>query len=103
MPRPRIKRCIAKDPIARFYKPQSVPMKDLKVLVLSHDQLEALRLADMESFDQESAAFSMNISRPTFSRLVNEARKIVASALVEGCALKIEGGNFNVSNLNLID
>ena len=71
-------------------------MSQLKQVSLQHDHLEALRLADMEQMDQESAASNMNISRSTFSRLVNEARNIVAEALVNGWALKIEGGDFEV-------
>lgn len=97
MPRPRMKRCIANKPIARFYKPQAIKMRDLKQITLTHDQLEALRLADVENLSQENAAKLMNISRPTFSRLVAEARNTVAKALTNGWALKIEGGDFKVS------
>lgn len=96
MPRPRKCRLIANKPISEFYKPQGVRMKDLEYLVLSNDQLEAIRLADAENLDQVEAAKTMNISRSTFSRLVNEARNIVAKALVNGLAIKIEGGNFKV-------
>jgi len=96
MPRPRKCRNIANEPIARFYKPQGVRMRELQHVVLKHDQLEALKLADMEQLDQETAASKMNISRATFSRLVNEARHVVAEALVNGWALKIDGGDFKV-------
>ncbi|MBN2675653.1 MAG: DUF134 domain-containing protein [Alphaproteobacteria bacterium] len=96
MPRPRKCRHINSLPIERFYKPQGIKMNALKRETLSHDQLEALRLADKEGLEQIEAAKFMNISRPTFSRLVNEARKIVATALVNGWALKIEGGDFQV-------
>lgn len=98
MPRPRMKRCIENNPVMRFYKPQAIKMKDLEKVSLSHDQLEAIRLADALGLEQTEAAEKMNISRPTFSRLVNEARKIVATALSNGWALKIEGGNFKVEN-----
>lgn len=97
MPRPRMKRNIANNPVARFYKPQGLKMRDLKQIILSYDQLEALRLADAEKMDQVEAAKLMNISRSTFSRLVNEARTTVATALTNGWALKIEGGDFKVS------
>ncbi|MHA1540978.1 MAG: DUF134 domain-containing protein [Alphaproteobacteria bacterium] len=97
MPRPRKCRRIANHPIAKFYKPQGVKMCDLSLSILSHDQLEALRLADAENMDQIDASKFMNISRSTFSRLVNEARKIVAKALVNSWALKIEGGDFEIS------
>ena len=94
MPRPRKCRFIGIEPIAHFYKPQSIKMRDLEQIILSHDQLEALHLADALKLEQVEAAKLMNISRSTFSRLVNEARNIVAKALVNGWALKIEGGDF---------
>ncbi len=97
MPRPRRKRCIAHKPVKRFYKPQAIKMKDLKQVILSHDQLEALRLADVEKMEQVEAAKLMNISRSTFSRLLAEARNISATALTNGWALKIEGGDFEIS------
>jgi len=96
MPRPRKCRLIAENPVEKFYKPQGIKMRDLNQIILHHDQLEALRLADADRLDQIKAAAKMNISRSTFSRLVNEARYIVATALVNGWALKIEGGNFEV-------
>lgn len=100
MPRPRKNRRLFKDPVERFYKPQGVRMRNLSVSILSHDGLEALRLADAENLSQEEAAERMNVSRPTFSRLVNEARHIVAIALTKGQALKIEGGNFHIEPTN---
>lgn len=98
MPRPRKCRVIANSPIEMFYKPQGIRMKELQQEVLKHDHLEALRLADLERMDQVKAAEYMNISRSTFSRLVNEAREVVARALVNGKALKIEGGDFKVKS-----
>jgi predicted DNA-binding protein (UPF0251 family) len=97
MPRPRLQRCISNKPIPRFYKPNGIRTKDLKQINLSYDQLEAIRLADAENMTHEQAAVLMNISRPTFSRLVAEARNIVAQALNNSWALKIEGGNFIVN------
>ncbi len=72
-------------------------MRDLEHIVMSHDQLEALRLADVEKMEQVEAAKLMNISRSTFSRLIAEARTISATALTKGWALKIEGGDFEIS------
>ena len=100
MPRPRMKRMIANNPVARFYKPQAVKMRDLKQLSLSYEELEALRLADVEKMEQTKAAEKMNISRPTFSRLLGRARTIVATALTNGWAIKIQGGDFEVSDNN---
>ena len=83
--------------MAVFFKPQGVPLQQLKGLTLSVDGLEALRLADAEGLDQETAAAMMDISRPTFSRLVGEARATVAKALVNGWAIRIEGGDFEMT------
>jgi uncharacterized protein len=96
MPRPRKCRSIQALPPASFYKPQGVPMCALPSVVLPIDGLEALRLADAEGLDQETAAARMGVSRPTFSRLLGEARKVVATALASGWALRIEGGPVRV-------
>ena len=60
------------------------------------DELEALRLADLESLYQEQAAGRMKVSRQTFGRIVESARRKVAEALVEGKALRIDGGAYEV-------
>jgi predicted DNA-binding protein (UPF0251 family) len=89
-------RRIYHQPLVRFYKPQGVPMGQLRGVTLTIDGLEALRLADVERLDQESAAELMGVSRPTFSRLLAEARGIVAKGLVNGWAIRIEGGNYEL-------
>lgn len=81
-------------PRATYFKPQGVPLSLLQELVVPVEGLEALRLADVERLDHETAAEFMGVSRPTFSRLLTEARAIVARALVGGLALRIEGGAF---------
>ena len=63
-------------------------------IVLSIEGLEAIRLSDFEGLDQENAAIRMNVSRQTFGRILTEARRIVADALVMGKVLLIEGGHF---------
>lgn len=92
MPRPRKLRAVCADAPACYYKPRGIPMRQLHEAVLPLDGLEALRLADVEGLDQSAAAERMEISRPTFSRLLAEARTIVAQALTRGWALRIEGG-----------
>jgi predicted DNA-binding protein (UPF0251 family) len=92
VPRPRKRRMVQCHPRVAYYKPQGVPLAGLKETVLTVDGLEALRLADAEGLDQEAAAQRMGISRPTFSRLVAEARSLVARAIVDGRAIRIEGG-----------
>ncbi len=71
-------------------------MVKLEESILMVDEFEAVRLKDLLGLEQEVAAKKMNISQPTFHRLVLSARKKIADALVEGKAIKIEGGNFKM-------
>ena len=96
MPRPRKHRMVRGHPLVSFYKPQGVPLRDLRGLVLPVEGLEALRLADAEGLDQEAAAEKMGVSRPTFCRVLAEARATVARALVNGWAIRIEGGDYRL-------
>jgi predicted DNA-binding protein (UPF0251 family) len=83
-------------PTAAIFKPVGVPLRRLATITLLHEELEALRLTDLEGRYQEDAAEQMNVSRSTFQRIVTEARRKVTQALVEGAALHIEGGTFRV-------
>lgn len=65
-------------------------------ILLGHDELEAIRLADLEGLYHEEAARRMNISRQTFGRIIASARRKTAMALVEGRAIRIEGGAVEV-------
>ena len=96
MPRPRKCRRVTFSPAVRFFKPQGVPLTALKGVTLPVEGLEALRLADAESLDHETAAAKMGISRPTFSRVLSEARSTVARALINGWAIRIEGGAYRI-------
>lgn len=94
MPRPCKSRWVQAPPPVPFYRPDGVPFEDLQGVVLSMDGFEALRLADAKRFDHETAAALMGVSRPTFSRLLAQARMTVATALANGWALRIDGGSF---------
>lgn len=96
MPRPRKHRLVASAPRPAIYKPAGVPLDQLTQIRLLHEELEALRLADLDGLHQEQAAEQMGISRSTFQRLVTRARRQVARALIDGGALYIEGGTFQV-------
>jgi predicted DNA-binding protein (UPF0251 family) len=76
----------------RVYKPAGVRMRGLERVSLTLDGLEAIRLADLEGLYQEDAAARMGISRATFARVLAEAHRAVAEALVRGKALDIGGG-----------
>lgn len=92
MARPRKIRFVRGETPACYYKPRGIPLMDLSETVLSLDGLEALRHADVDGLDQTEAARRMGISRSTFSRILAEARNVVATALTRGWAIRIEGG-----------
>jgi len=73
-------------------KPAGVPARELDEVILGFDEAEALRLADLEGLYQEAAARSMGVSRQTFGRIVESARRKAADAILNGKALRIEGG-----------
>ena len=92
MSRPCCPRRIGFTPDATYFKPAGVPLRVLEEAVVTLDEVEALRLADLNGFYQEQAAEQMKVSRATFARIVEVARKKVADALINGKALRIEGG-----------
>lgn len=96
MPRPRKHRRLFQEPRPAIFKLVGVPLEGLERVTLLHEELEALRLADLEGHHQEHAAELMGVSRSTFQRIVTEARRKVALALVRGSALQVEGGTFRV-------
>ena len=92
MVRPQIARRIPKDLQGLVLKPQGIPRRELETNVLTLDGLEALRLADLEGLYQEAAAERMDISRPTFARILARARLAVARALIEERVLVVGEG-----------
>lgn len=96
MPRPVNERVLGREIPPRVMKPAGVPARELEVVTLGLDEAEALRLADLEGLYQEAAARSMGVSRPTFGRIVEAARRKVADAVLNGKALRLEGGEICV-------
>ena len=96
MPRPRRCRRVCFEPGIVYFKPAGVPMTELEEVVLTVDKFEAIRLKDVDGLEQEQCAQRMNISQPTFHRLYLEARRNIADAIVNGKALKIEGGPYEI-------
>jgi len=92
MPRPKKFRFICFDPEVTYFKPIGIPKRVLEENTLEKDELEAIRLADLQGLYQEDAAKVMNISRQTFGNILNSAHKKIADSLVNGKILKIEGG-----------
>ena len=95
MARPRKCRCVKARPNAFFFKPRGIPLTELEEVSISLDEFEAIRLADYEGLYHEDAASKMEISRPTFGRILNEAHRKIAECLVKGKALRIEVNNTN--------
>lgn len=75
------------------FKPAGVPGQNLVTVELHLDELEALRLADLEGLYQEQAAGAMGISRATFGRVLDRAHQKVADALINGKILSVRGGH----------
>jgi predicted DNA-binding protein (UPF0251 family) len=90
MPRPKIQRRLGFDPSVYYFKPQGIPLRFLEEVVLLADELEALKLYEIDNLAQIEAAQKMNISQPTFARILDRANKKVAEAVVQGKAIRIE-------------
>ena len=99
MPRPRKRRRLWHEPQPAVFKPVGVPLQRLTHVTLLHEELEALRLADLEGRYQAESAEQLGVSRSTFQRIIVDARRKVVQALVDGAALHIEGGTFRVAAL----
>jgi len=88
--RPKKERWIRCKPGTTCFRPQFKDPEELEGVILELDELEAVRLSDLNGLKQEQAAEQMRISRPTFSRIIASARKKTADALVNGKAIKIK-------------
>ena len=95
MSRPQKNRIIKEPPVFSQFKPVGIMGRIVETVVLSLDEYEAFRLSDHLGFSQEEASSEMEISRPTFTRLIETARKKVSEMIVNGKMLIIEGGNIH--------
>jgi len=89
MPRPCKRRRVRGKPKETFFKPAGLKLRELKEVNLDYSELEAIKLIDYREVPQEEAAKKMDVSQPTFSRILKSARKKISDALVEGKAIKI--------------
>ncbi|HPZ43234.1 MAG TPA: DUF134 domain-containing protein [Bacillota bacterium] len=101
MPRPPKCRRVEQFPGVTYFKPSGIPVSELSEVVLTVEELESIRLRDLEGLEQEECAERMAVSRPTFHRILAAARQKVAFALVNGAALRITGGNFELARHRL--
>jgi predicted DNA-binding protein (UPF0251 family) len=95
--RPRCPRRIETEPVTSYFKPRGVPLKELDTVQLSVEELESVRLSDLEGLEQEEAAQRMGISRRALWDDLQSARRKIADALVNGKAIEIGGGDYTVA------
>jgi len=98
MPRPKSNRVVHEPPIFTDFKPVGTKGLSLEQIMLSLDEFEAFRLADYLGLSHEEAAGEMEISRPTFTRLIEKARQKIADFIINGRLLNIDGGNIHFRN-----
>lgn len=84
-------------PEVDYFKPAGIPMANLKEIVLTVSEYEAIRLVDLKGIPQSKAGKKMKISQPTFSRILKSARKKLSEAVVNGMAIKIKGGQYKMA------
>lgn len=97
MPRPRKCRKVCRLPIADTFKSNSTHDKSV---ILTVDEYECIRLVDYQGFAQEQCAEYMQVSRATAQLICDTARKKIASALVNGYSIRIEGGEYRLCDGN---
>ncbi len=102
MPRLKALRTLQELPIVKGFRPLWMRANYRSAVTLHLEEYEALRLVDYEGMIHEQAAELMNVSRPTFTRIYEEARKKLATALVEGRSFLIEGGEIELSGVHYL-
>jgi len=96
MVRPKKERLVGFNPKINYFKPRGIPVLDLEEVCLTIDERESIRLADLEDMSHEAAGRQMGVSRATFGRIVQRARKVIADAIINGKAVRVEGGNYKM-------
>ena len=98
--RPKRKRMIGFNPEITYFKPAGIPMRYLQEEILTLDEVEAIRLADLENLDQAEAAQKMQLSRITFLRILHMAHSKIAKSLIYGKAIRMKGGDYIMPNFD---
>ncbi len=96
MVRPKKNRLVGFNPEISYFKPRGIPMVSLEEICLTVDERESIRLSDLLGLSYEEAGQRMGVSRATFGRIIQRARKVIADALINGKAINVEGGNFTL-------
>ena len=96
MVRPRKLKTINFEPDVTYFKPRAIPLAQLQEVEITFDELETLRLSNLENMNQSEAASNMNVHQSTFQRTLTRGRRKVTDALVNGKAIKIYGGEYTM-------
>lgn len=96
MVRPVISRRVGYKPEVSYFKPRGIPMFDLVEVCLTVDEREAIRLADLEGLSHEEGGQQMGVSRATFGRILRNARTTIADAIINGKAISVQGGHYEI-------
>ena len=99
MPRPLKCRRVDSEPGVSYFKPRGIPIKALAEVILTMDEFESLRLADLEGMYQDDAAKRMDVSRQTFGNIIRSGHMKIADALVNGKSIKIKGGVYQMAGM----
>lgn len=97
MGRQPLSRRVGALPRVTYFKPAGIPLANIQEVRLSIEEAEAIRLKDAEGLEQDACARKMSVSRSTFARILLSARQKMADALLNGKAIRIEGGNYEMA------
>jgi len=97
MGRQPLSRRVGALPRVNYFKPAGIPLASIQEVRLSIEEAEAIRLKDVEGLEQDACARKMSVSRSTFARILLSARQKIADALLNGKAIRIEGGNYEMA------
>ncbi|MBT3538943.1 DUF134 domain-containing protein [Candidatus Parcubacteria bacterium] len=89
MSRPRLRRRLRFKPKTTYFKPQGIPMRNLEVVELTYEEMEALRLKNKDNLNQNECAEKMDTSQSTFQRILSSAYKKISIALIDGKAISV--------------
>ena len=96
MPRPRKGKKVCCLPEINLYGPLNLQRETNKCILMSVEEYETIRLIDLEKLTQEECGERMQVARTTIQKIYTDAREKVAESLVNGCILKIEGGDYQL-------
>ena len=101
MVRPTKLRRIECEPVVSHFIPSEKGIEKAEENILLLEELEAIRLKDLEGFEQYQCAEKMEVSRPTFQRILLSAREKIADSIINGKAIHIQGGNYTKNICNV--